>query len=110
MRSRTTRARAGCCSPLVLHLLAGAAWLGGLLPLLIVVQSVPAPAAALACRRFSPLGTTCVLVLAATAGFQFWVLIGGLPGLLGTAYGLVALAKIVLFAPCWGSRLRTACA
>ncbi len=81
-----------------LHLLAGAVWLGGLLPLLIVVQSVPIPAAALACRRFSPLGTVCVLVLAATAGFQFWVLIGGLPGLLGTAYGLVALAKIVLFA------------
>jgi putative copper export protein len=26
------------------------------------------------------------------------VLIGGLPGLLGTGYGLVALAKIVLFA------------
>jgi putative copper export protein len=81
-----------------LHLLAGAAWLGGLLPLLIVVQSVPVPAAALACRRFAPLGTACVLVLAATAGFQVWVLIGGLPRLLGTAYGLVALVKITLFA------------
>ncbi len=81
----------------MLHLLAGAAWLGGLLPLLISVQSLPVPAAAVACRRFSPLGISCVLALAVTAGFQFWMLIGNLPLLLGTAYGLVALAKIVLF-------------
>ena len=81
----------------LLHLLAGAAWLGGLLPLLIVVAAAPADAAALACRRFSPLGTLCVLILAGTAGYQFWILIGGLPGLIGTAYGLLALLKAVLF-------------
>ena len=81
----------------MLHLLAGAAWLGGLLPLLISIQSLPVRQAALACHRFSPLGIVCVPVVAATAGFQFWMLIGALPLLLDTAYGLMALAKTVLF-------------
>ncbi len=82
----------------LLHLLAGAAWLGGLLPLLIVVRTLPPSAAAVACRRFSPLGTACVLTLVASAVAQFRVLVGGLPGLLGTGYGLMALLKAALFA------------
>ncbi len=69
----------------LLHLLAAGAWLGGLLPLLLVVRIAPPAVAARACRRFSWLGGACVLVLAGTAFFQFWVLIGGLPGLIGTA-------------------------
>jgi len=81
----------------LLHLLAGAAWLGGLLPLLIVVAGAPAATAALACRKFSPLGTACVLILAVTAGYQSWTLIGSLPGLIGTAYGLLATIKAALF-------------
>lgn len=81
----------------LLHLLAGAAWLGGLLPLFIVVAGAPAATAALACRRFSPLGTACVLILAVTAGYQSWTLIGSLPGLIGTAYGLLATIKAALF-------------
>jgi putative copper export protein/mono/diheme cytochrome c family protein len=81
----------------VLHLLAAGAWLGGLLPLLLLIDAVPPDAAATASRRFSPLGTACVLVLAGTAFFQFWVLIGGLPELVGTGYGLVALLKLALF-------------
>ena len=80
-----------------LHLLAGAAWLGGLLPLLIVIATAPADVAALACRRFSVLGTVCVLILVGTASYQFLILIVGLPGLIGTAYGLLALAKMALF-------------
>ena len=82
----------------LVHLLAAGAWLGGLLPLLLLVTAVPPLAAADASRRFSPLGVACVLLLAVTAGLQFWELIGGLPGLIGTGYGLMALLKLVLLA------------
>ena len=54
-----------------LHLLAGAAWLGGLLPLLIVIVTAPAAVATPACRKFSALGTVCVLILIGTASYQF---------------------------------------
>ena len=92
------------------HLLAAGAWLGGLLPLLLLVRSAPPDVAALASRRFSPLGTACVLLLSITASFQSWVLIGGLPGLVGTGYGLAALLKLGLFAAllglAWYNRFR----
>ena len=79
------------------HLVAAGAWLGGLLPLLVLVAAVPPGAAALASARFSPLGTGCVALLAGTALFQSSVLVGTLPGLVGTGYGLVALAKLAGF-------------
>lgn len=79
------------------HLLAAGAWLGGLLPLLLLVAAVPPGGAALASARFSLLGTVCVILLAGTAAFQASVLVGTLPGLVGTGYGLVALAKLVGF-------------
>lgn len=82
----------------LIHLLAAGAWLGGLLPLLLLVASASPAAASLASQRFSRLGTACVLLLAATAGWQGWVLIGGLPGLVGTGYGVLALLKALLFA------------
>ncbi|MFL5333379.1 MAG: CopD family protein, partial [Geminicoccaceae bacterium] len=81
----------------VVHLLAAGAWLGGLLPLLLLIAVAPANAPVLASRRFSPMATLCVLLLAITASFQFWVLIEGLPGLIGTGYGRMALAKAGLF-------------
>jgi putative copper resistance protein D len=90
----------------VLHLLAGAAWLGSLLPLLLVVAIAPVDSAALVCRRFSPFGTACVVTLICTAGFQFWALIGSLPGMTGTAYGVLALVKILLFAAMLGFAAR----
>jgi mono/diheme cytochrome c family protein len=80
-----------------LHLLAAGAWLGGLLPLALLVAAAPPSLAAAAARRFSRLGMACVVVIAGTALFQFLVLMGGLPGLLGTAYGLVGLLKTLLF-------------
>ncbi len=88
-------------SPLLLsdalHLLAAGAWLGGLLPLLVIVRAGPSDLAARACRDFSWLGGTCVLLLAGTALFQGWTLIGSLPALVGTAYGLIASLKLLLF-------------
>jgi copper resistance protein D len=79
-----------------LHLLAAGAWLGGLLPLLIVVGAMPPQHGARAARRFTPLGLFCVAILAATAILQGWIFIG-LAGLTSTGYGRIALVKLVLF-------------
>ena len=96
----------------VVHMLAAGTWLGGLLPLLLVVQVAPARTGAAASRWFSPLGKWCVGLMAGTAVVQFIVLIGGLPGLLGTSYGWTATAKLVLFAAllgfAWVNRYRFA--
>jgi putative copper resistance protein D len=81
-----------------LHLVAAGAWLGGLLPLFILVRRSPPDLVAVAARRFSVLGLAAVATLAATALFQGWVLSGGLHGLTGTAYGTVLLIKAGLFA------------
>jgi putative copper export protein len=85
-----------------LHLLAGGAWLGGLLPLLILVRDAPPKQAAEVLRRFSKLATLCVVAIAGTAGLQGWVLGGGVAGLTGTAYGFVLLLKAALFAALLG--------
>jgi putative copper export protein/mono/diheme cytochrome c family protein len=81
---------------LSLHVLAAGLWLGALAPLLAVSRMLPAQAPLLA-RRFTPLGLACVTVLAATSILQTQVLVGGMPGLLGTTYGQLAIAKIALF-------------
>lgn len=72
-----------------LHILAAAAWVGGLLPLLVALS----PRAA---RRFSWLGGAAVLVMVASGVWQAWFLAGGVVGLLGTRYGHVLLAKCVV--------------
>jgi putative copper export protein len=82
----------------MLHLTAPGAWLGGLLPLLIVVREAPLDVAQHAGRRFSTLGTSAVATLAATALFQATLLSGGLTGLTGTRYGVVLLLKAAFFA------------
>ena len=84
---------------LALHLVAAAAWLGGLAPLWQVVAD---PARSLAQRRqavlrFSRLGLGAVLLLAATAIIQVPRLAGDLAGLLGTPYGQALLGKTALF-------------
>lgn len=81
-----------------LHLLAGGAWLGGLLPLTILIRDAPPKQAAEVLRRFSKLATLCVVAIAGTACLQGWVLGGGVAGLTGTAYGYVLLLKAALFA------------
>src|SRR5271166_4454047 len=82
----------------VLHLLAAGAWLGSLLPLFITIGTLPHHAAATACRSFTPVGLSAVLVLGGTATVQVTEFMGGLPGLFGTGYGQVALVKLGLFA------------
>ncbi|MCW3473634.1 CopD family protein [Limobrevibacterium gyesilva] len=79
---------------LALHLLAAAAWLGGLVPLWLALRG---PTPALVAQRFSWLGIAAVVVIAATAVEQGAVLAGGAAGLVGTPYGWSALAKTGLF-------------
>jgi mono/diheme cytochrome c family protein len=97
----------------VMHLLAAGAWLGGLLPLFITIGTLPQAtagalsqatvgalphdAAATACRSFTPVGLSAVVVLGGTAILQVTELMGGVAGLFGTGYGQVALVKLALF-------------
>jgi mono/diheme cytochrome c family protein len=81
----------------VLHLLAAGAWLGSLLPLFITIGTLPHNPAATACRSFTPVGLSAVLVLGGTATLQVSEFMGGLPGLFGTGYGQIALVKLGLF-------------
>ena len=95
-----------------LHLLAAGAWVGGLWPLLVVVRAMPPRVGALAARWFSPLGKACVAGMVLSSAVQFAGLVGGLPGLVGTAYGWTVGAKLgllgVLFAFAVANRYRLA--
>ena len=82
---------------LALHVVAAGLWLGGLVPLLIIVATTPLGDAYLVARRFSRLGAICVATLTATAGLQGYLLIGSPGALVGTDYGRVAFAKLALF-------------
>jgi putative copper resistance protein D len=86
------------------HLAAAAAWLGGLLPLWLLLGQARAPRDALL-ARFTRLGLAAVLVLAVTGVVQTAALDGGLPGLAGTAHGQVTLLKGVGFAALLGLAL-----
>jgi putative copper export protein/mono/diheme cytochrome c family protein len=96
----------------ILHLVGAGAWLGGLLPLLLVVRMAPPQAGAITARWFSPLGKWCVGVLVLSAAVQGWVLVASMPGLIGTAYGWLVLVKTGLFAVllgfAWVNRYRFA--
>ena len=78
-------------------MVAAGIWLGGLLPLARLIGDLPADRAGVAAWRFSPLGIVCVLVMAVTAYVQGEELVGGVPGLVGTAYGSLAAIKLGLF-------------
>lgn len=87
-----------------IHLLAGALWAGGLLPLaLTLAWTARLPAAeamavgAAAGARFSRLALGAVTALAITGLFATWEQLGGIPGLLGTSYGRWLLLKLALF-------------
>jgi putative copper export protein/mono/diheme cytochrome c family protein len=81
----------------VVHLLGAGGWLGGLIPLLMLVMMAPYKAAATGARWFSPLGQLCIVALTISAAIQGWVLVASVPGLIGTAYGWMVFLKLVLF-------------
>ncbi|MEU3522877.1 copper resistance protein CopC [Streptomyces sp. NPDC038707] len=82
----------------VVHLLAVAAWLGGLTALLTALYRAPAeqPVEAAAVRRFSRLAFGSVLALVATGVYQSWRQLGSWSAFTGTRYGQLLLAKIAL--------------
>ncbi|MFG3525297.1 copper resistance CopC/CopD family protein [Streptomyces sp. NPDC047917] len=95
----------------VLHLLAVAAWLGGLTTLLVALYRAPGIDAA-AVRRFSGIAFGSVIVLAATGIYQSWRQVGTWSALTGTGYGQLLLVKVglvaVLIGIAWFSRRWTA--
>ncbi|MGP4000018.1 copper resistance CopC/CopD family protein [Streptomyces sp. 8N706] len=95
----------------VLHLLAVAAWLGGLAALLVALYRGPAVERT-AVRRFSRLAFGSVILLAATGLYQSWRQVGSWNALTSTSYGRLLLVKLALVAVLvgfgWFSRRWTA--
>lgn len=104
----STGIQTGLAMPLdVLHLLAVAAWLGGLVSLLVALHRVPDLERA-AVRRFSRIAFTSVVVLAVTGVYQSWRQVGSWDAWTDTSYGQLLLVKIgliaVLLGAAWFSR------
>ncbi len=94
----STGLQAGIAMPVdVLHLLAVAAWLGGLTALLVALYRGPAVERA-AVRRFSRVAFGSVVVLALTGLYQSWRQVGSWSALTGTSYGQLLLVKVGLVA------------
>ncbi len=88
----------------VLHLVAAAAWLGGLVPLALLLSQARhnevhawASLASQAARRFSILGIVSVGTIILTGIVNAWILVGSFKGLIATEYGRLLMLKIFLF-------------
>ena len=86
----------------VLHLIAAAAWVGALLPLIVFFAAAGADDTSLAMARtatarFSILGIVSVGTLLVTGIVNTFYLAGSVPALLHTDYGRLLLIKIALF-------------
>ncbi|MFD5492856.1 copper resistance CopC/CopD family protein [Streptomyces sp. GDS52] len=80
----------------VLHLLATACWLGGLVALLTVLFSAGTPLPVATVVRFSRLAFLSVTVLVVTGVYQSWRGLGSWTALGDSAYGRVLTAKLVM--------------
>lgn len=78
----------------VLHLLAMAAWLGGLTALLLTLHRAKTPPPHDTVARFSRLAFTSVTVLVVTGAYQSWRGLGSWSALTGTAYGRTLAVKL----------------
>ncbi|MFJ9598430.1 copper resistance protein CopC [Streptomyces althioticus] len=93
--------QAGVAMPVdVVHLLAVAAWLGGLAALLVALHRAPVetPVGRDAVRRFSRLAFGSVVALAVTGVYQSWRQLGSWSAFTDTRYGQLLLVKIALVA------------
>ncbi|GAB2733651.1 copper resistance CopC/CopD family protein [Streptomyces bullii] len=107
----STGLQTGIAMPVdVVHLLAVAAWLGGLTALLVALYRAPAdtPVDTAAVRRFSRVAFGSVLALVATGAYQSWRQLGSWSAFTDTRYGQLLLVKIglvaVLVGTAWISR------
>jgi copper resistance protein D len=84
-----------------LHLVAAAAWVGGLLPLALLLaaaqQASALGVARTASLRFSACGVAAVGLLVLTGAANTWYLAGSIRALSSTDYGHLLLIKIALF-------------
>jgi len=88
------------------HLLAAGVWAGGLLPLALLLRAAgreegadARPYAVLAARRFSRCALVLVITLALSGTGMAVTNVGTVAGLVGTTYGRLLLAKVVLLVP-----------
>lgn len=87
-----------------LHLVAAGAWLGGLVPLALLLAAASrdddeaaTQIATRATHRFSALGIICVATILLTGIVNSLVLVGSVSALVETGYGRVLLIKIAVF-------------
>jgi len=86
-----------------LHVVVAGVWVGGLLPLALLLRAAATsqgadarPYAVLAARRFSRLALGAMVVLAVTGALLATIHVGSVAGFVGTSYGRLLLAKLVL--------------
>jgi putative copper resistance protein D len=87
------------------HLLAAGAWLGGLVPLALILVAYNRDREITretdldqVLMRFSGMGYVAVAILLGSGLVNSWYLVGNVTGLLTTPYGQLLLAKLALFA------------
>jgi len=88
----------------VMHLIAAAAWMGGLIPLTLLLSQAsrtkvdPWPSLAWQVTgRFSFLGMVSVGTITASGIVNAWMLVGSFRGLFVTEYGWLLMLKVLLF-------------
>ncbi len=88
-----------------LHLFGASAWIGGLLPLALLLHwgrrfhaSAWAKLELGVVKRFSSLGIASVAALIVSGIFNAWILVGSFRALLLTPYGWLLMVKLALFA------------
>lgn len=88
-----------------LHVVAAGVWIGGLVPLALLLRAAATsegadarPYAVLAARRFSRVALGAVAVVAATGALVTTIHVGSVAALVGTPYGRLLLAKLLLLA------------
>ncbi|MEN3385130.1 MAG: copper resistance protein [Hyphomicrobiales bacterium] len=89
----------------ILHLIAAAAWLGGLLPLVMLMrwmirstEKIDPVSFSGVLHRFSNLGLIAVATLVVTGALNTYFILGDADALFAGDYGRVLLAKLTLFA------------
>lgn len=81
------------------HHLGMAAWVGGLLFLLLALRAEPEPKVArVMAQRFSAMAVAAVVVLVGAGAGLSWFYAGNWRGMWGTSYGILLSAKIVMTA------------
>jgi copper resistance protein D len=86
-----------------LHLAAVSAWIGGLVPLALLLRTIRphrgwASLELDAVKRFSTLGIASVGTLILSGAINAWILVGSFRGLVVTGYGQILMFKLASFA------------